>query len=61
LDVDLAPELATQALPSLVPENTPPARDRIDEIILHSEAVVQILGVPPHWLVVSVIDVALVL
>src|SRR5438270_6579822 len=26
------------------------ARDRIAEIIQHSEPVVQILGVPPHWL-----------
>lgn len=28
----------------------PPARDRIAEIITHSEAVTHILGSPPHWL-----------
>ncbi len=28
----------------------PLSRDRIAEVVQHSEAVVQILGVPPHWL-----------
>jgi multidrug resistance efflux pump len=50
LDADLAPELATEMLPDLVTETTLPPRDRVAEIILHSEPVVQILGVPPRWL-----------
>ena len=49
MDIDLAPELAAEALPEFAVEKPPP-RDRIAEIILHSEPVVQILGVPPRWL-----------
>jgi multidrug resistance efflux pump len=45
-----AAEAAELAAPALA-ASAPPARDRIAEIIVHSEAVVQILGVPPHWLV----------
>src|SRR3954452_22683544 len=50
LDTELAPELAVQAFPNFVSEITPCARNRIDEIILHSEPVLQILSVPPHYL-----------
>jgi HlyD family secretion protein len=50
LDADLAPELAGETPPSVVDESAPQGRDRIAEIILHSEPVAQILGVPPHWL-----------
>ena len=49
MDGDLTPELLTETLPDLTVE-TLPSRDRIAEIILHSEPVVQILGVPPRWL-----------
>lgn len=41
--------------PAAEPAPAPPARrtaaDRVDEIVLHTEEVSQILGVPPHWLV----------
>ena len=49
MEIDLAPDLPFEALPDLAVKD-PPARDRIAEIILHSEPVVQILGVPPRWL-----------
>lgn len=49
MDIDLAPELASEVPPEFAVEEPPP-RDRIAEIILHSEPVVQILGVPPRWL-----------
>ena len=47
--IDLAPDLPAEAVPDFAIE-APPSRDRIAEIILHSETVVQILGVPPRWL-----------
>ena len=49
MDIEPASELSLLELPALHVE-TPPARDRVAEIILHSESVVQILGVPPRWL-----------
>ena len=49
MDIEPAAELSLLDFPELLVE-TPPARDRVAEIILHSEAVVQILGVPPRWL-----------
>lgn len=50
MEVDQISETTLLALPALVAE-APPVRDRVAEIILHSEVVVQILGVPPRWLV----------
>jgi multidrug resistance efflux pump len=49
MDIEPAAELSLLDFPELLVE-TPPARDRVAEIILHSESVVQILGVPPRWL-----------
>ncbi|HUD58481.1 MAG TPA: HlyD family efflux transporter periplasmic adaptor subunit [Acetobacteraceae bacterium] len=49
MDIEPASELSLLELPAMHVE-TPPARDRVAEIILHSESVVQILGVPPRWL-----------
>ena len=49
MDIEPAAELSLLDFPELLVE-TSPARDRVAEIILHSEAVVQILGVPPRWL-----------
>ena len=49
MDGDLTRELVTDTLADLTVD-TAPSRDRIAEIILHSEPVVQILGVPPRWL-----------
>jgi multidrug resistance efflux pump len=49
MDIEPAAELSLLDFPELLVE-PPPARDRVAEIILHSESVVQILGVPPRWL-----------
>ena len=51
MDIEPASELSLLELPALLVEApAPAARDRVAEIILHSESVVQILGVPPRWL-----------
>jgi len=44
MDVDVESPLG------MTEEAPPVARDRIAEIVMHSEAVVQILGTPPNWL-----------
>lgn len=43
------PEPAAE--PAAAPPRRPTVADRVDEIVLHTEEVSQILGVPPHWLV----------
>lgn len=51
MDIDLAPDRLEEELAEAdVAIAPPPARDRIGEIILHSEPVVHILGTPPRWL-----------
>ena len=50
MDADLAPELVAEAIPDLAAATPALTRDRMAEIVLHSEPVVEILGVPPRWL-----------
>jgi multidrug resistance efflux pump len=54
MDLDLMScpvQAAAHETPPLADEAAATHRDLVDEIILHSEPVVHILGVPPHWLV----------
>src|SRR5678815_1029791 len=50
MEIEQAPEELSVLEPAGFAEEGAPARDRVAEIILHSEPVVQILGVPPRWL-----------
>ena len=51
MDIELATDASDEVPPDMVSQTQAVRRDRVAEIITHSEAVVQILGVPPRWMV----------